>query len=129
MFQLDDLIEGLALNRLQKGTESLIRDIQFDSRKVDTGSLFVAIVGSQTDGHQYIQSALDQGARGIIFELLPQNIQVSDYPTVSFLKSENSAQSLGQLSANFYQHPSQEVKVVGVTGTNGKTTTATLLFR
>lgn len=99
--------------------------IVFDSRKVIANSLFVAVKGTVTDGHQYIQKAIELGATAILCEQLPENLQNG----VTYIQTQDSAEALGIAAANFYDNPSQHIKVVAVTGTNGKTTTATLLYR
>ncbi|MEM9931468.1 MAG: UDP-N-acetylmuramoyl-L-alanyl-D-glutamate--2,6-diaminopimelate ligase, partial [Bacteroidota bacterium] len=102
-----------------------ITGIEFDSRRVQAGSLFVAVRGTQTDGHQYIDKALAAGAVAIVAERKPETEE-----TVScWIKVSNSAEALGQLASAYHDHPSRDVKLVGVTGTNGKTTVATLLFQ
>ena len=83
------------------------------------------MTGTHSDGHQYIPLALEMGAVAVLCAVLP----VNPSPSVTWILSENSVADLGKVAANFYDHPSQKMKVVGVTGTNGKTTTATLLYR
>ncbi|MEG3047993.1 MAG: Mur ligase domain-containing protein, partial [Mucinivorans sp.] len=100
-----------------------ISSIAFDSRAVERGSLFVATRGTQVDGHDYIAKAIERGARVIVCETLPE-VQLSD---VEYIKVEDSHAALGELASAFYGNPSRKLKLVGVTGTNGKTTTATLL--
>ncbi|WP_025764143.1 UDP-N-acetylmuramoyl-L-alanyl-D-glutamate--2,6-diaminopimelate ligase [Dyadobacter tibetensis] len=108
------------------GSEEVIIDsIQLDSRKVVKGSLFVALRGTQTDGHQFIDKATQLGAAGILCETLPEIIN----PNVSYLLVKDSAEYMGYLAAEFYGHPSKKFKLVGVTGTNGKTSVATFLFQ
>ncbi|RMG82704.1 MAG: UDP-N-acetylmuramoyl-L-alanyl-D-glutamate--2,6-diaminopimelate ligase [Bacteroidetes bacterium] len=101
-----------------------IRQITFDSRDVGESDLFVALKGATTDGHLFIQKAIRQGARAIVCETLPAELT----PGVVFIKVPDSHLALGQMAANFYGHPSANLKLVGITGTNGKTTTATLLY-
>lgn len=101
-----------------------ISSIEFDSRKVTTGSLFVAICGTLTDGHKYIDKAIENGASVIVCEELPE-VQV---PNVEYLKVADSHKELALLASKFYGNPSHNLNIVGVTGTNGKTTTATLLY-
>lgn len=104
--------------------ELLIPSIQFDSRRVEQGAVFVAVKGTQTNGHQYIEKAIAQGASAIVLEEMP--IVLSE--EVVYVQVENSAEALGWMASNFYEQPSSKLKVVAVTGTNGKTTTATLLY-
>ena len=102
-----------------------ILDISFDSRKVDHGTLFFAVRGTQVDGHDYIDKAIEKGASAIVCEKLPR--KKSDQ--VTYVKVDNSAYVLGVAASNFFGNPSEKMKLVGVTGTNGKTTIATLLYR
>ena len=104
--------------------EQTVGDIAFDSRKVREGSLFVAVNGTQSDGHAYIGDALRAGAQVIVCQNLP-DIQ----PGITYIQVADSAQALGALCDAFYDHPSSHLQLIGVTGTNGKTTTATLLYK
>ncbi|GAA4468069.1 UDP-N-acetylmuramoyl-L-alanyl-D-glutamate--2,6-diaminopimelate ligase [Nibrella saemangeumensis] len=105
--------------------EAVINTITLDSRKVGPGSLFVAVRGTVTDGHKFIDTAVRQGASAILCEEMPAN----PAPAVAYVQVQDSAYTQGLTAANFYGHPSRKLKLVGVTGTNGKTSTATLLFR
>ena len=100
--------------------------ITADSRKVIPGALFVAVRGYASDGHNYIQSAIEKGATGIICEEIPQGINQEG---VQFEVVENSRRALALAADEFYDHPSGKLTLVGITGTNGKTTTVTLLYR
>lgn len=126
------LLSNLLLNieLLAKIGESdpQIKSITFDSREVTEGSLFVAVKGNLGDGHQYIGSAIERGAPVIVCEEIPADEVVKGFKGVIILTRE-SRRALAQISATFYNHPSKSLKVVGVTGTNGKTTIATLLFQ
>jgi UDP-N-acetylmuramoyl-L-alanyl-D-glutamate--2,6-diaminopimelate ligase len=102
-----------------------VSGIAFDSRKVGDGTLFVAVKGTLSDGHAFISRAIESGARVIVCETLPDTIHES----ITFITVKNSAQALGIIASNFHGNPSTKVKLIGVTGTNGKTTTATLLFQ
>ncbi|WP_109831841.1 UDP-N-acetylmuramoyl-L-alanyl-D-glutamate--2,6-diaminopimelate ligase [Reichenbachiella versicolor] len=102
-----------------------VKDICFDSRKVTEGSLFVAVKGTQVDGHKFIAQTIAQGAAAVICEDLPENLAES----VSYIQTNNSAEALGVIASNFYGNPSSKLRLVGVTGTNGKTTVVTLLHR
>ena len=125
MKYLSDIIEGLAFTELQGSADIEISAIVFDSRKVTPGSLFVAVKGTLVDGHDYIAQAISDGAVAVICEELPSRVTGE----VDFLMVANSAAALGLVSANFYDNPSAKLKLVGVTGTNGKTTIATLLYK
>ncbi|MCO5950085.1 UDP-N-acetylmuramoyl-L-alanyl-D-glutamate--2,6-diaminopimelate ligase [Mucilaginibacter flavidus] len=125
MRYLSDIIEGLAFTELQGSADVEITAIVFDSRKVVPGCMFVAVKGTVVDGHDYILQAIEQGAIAIICEELPSRVTGE----VDFLMVANSSVALAIVSANFYDNPSSQLKLVGVTGTNGKTTIATLLYK
>ncbi len=125
MRNLSDIIQGLPFTELQGSADVAISAVVFDSRKVVPGCLFVAVRGTVVDGHDYIDQAIKDGAAAIICEELPGHTAGE----VDFLMVANSAEALGIVSANFYDNPSKKLKLVGVTGTNGKTTVATLLYQ
>ena len=100
-----------------------IEKICFDSREVEKFSLFVAVTGTQVDGHKYIDKAIEDGAVSIVCEVLPENIVEG----VTYIRVQNSALAMGFIAANFFDNPSSEIKLVGITGTNGKTTTKELI--
>ena len=100
-----------------------ILDISFDSRKVSEGTMFFAVKGTQVDGHDYIDKAIEQGASAIVCEKMPRKKSGQ----VTYVKVDNSAYVLGVAASNFFGNPSEKLRLVGVTGTNGKTTIATLL--
>ena len=102
-----------------------VKSICFDSRHVKPGSLFVAVKGTTSDGHSFIEKAVNLGATVIVAERLPENI----LDKVTYVTVKNSAQALGIIASNFFGNPSQKIKLIGVTGTNGKTTVATLLYQ
>lgn len=102
-----------------------VSNIVFDSRKVDQGYAFVAVRGTQSDGHSFIPKAVESGAVAVVCEKLPEAINES----VTYVTVKNSGQALGVMASNFYGRPSEKLRLVGVTGTNGKTTTATLLYK
>ena len=125
MKKLKDILVGIS-GLVVTGDENIeISGIAFDSRKVMAGSLFVASSGTHADGHQYIASAIEKGATAVMCTAKPEN----PLPSVTWILSQDPAADLGKVAANYYDQPSQKMKVVGVTGTNGKTTTATLLYR
>lgn len=125
MRNLSDILQGLPFTELQGSADIAISAVVFDSRKVVPGCLFVAVRGTVVDGHNYIEQAIKDGAAAIICEELPGHT----VGEVNFLMVANSAEALGIVSANFYDNPSKKLKLVGVTGTNGKTTVATLLYQ
>lgn len=102
-----------------------VSSICFDSRKAAKGALFVAVKGSTSDGHDFIERALDLGADAVLCERLPASFRDG----VTYVAVKNSAVALGIVASNFFGNPSASMKIVGVTGTNGKTTVATLLFK
>jgi len=125
MKYLSDIIEGLAFTELQGSPDIEITAVVFDSRKVVPGCLFVAIKGTLSDGHDFVLQAIEQGAVAVICEVLPARVTVE----VDFLMVADSTVALGIVAANFYDNPSTKLKLVGITGTNGKTTIATLLYK
>ena len=125
MMILDKILEGIDVVSFSGDRKKIIEDIAFDSRSVRENSLFIAVRGTRTDGHDYISSALKSGASAVICENLPAETGKN----ISWIVTSDSAKALGQASSNFYGRPSASLKLVGVTGTNGKTTIATLLYR
>lgn len=106
-------------------TDREVEALAFDSRQVKPGTLFVAQRGTQTDGHNYIAKAIELGATAVVCETLPDRLNDS----VAYLQVADSNVALGMIADAFYGHPSRQLKLVGITGTNGKTTTVTLLHR
>ena len=123
--KLSRLIEKINVVELLGDASVEVSSIEFDSRKVKAGSLFVAQRGVHVDGHKFITKAEESGAAVIVCEELPAKLSEN----ISYVKITDSNQVLGELAAAFYDYPSQKMKVVGVTGTNGKTSIATLLHR
>lgn len=121
---LSDILYKAGIEEI-KGTSNLaISNICMDSRKAGIASLFVAVKGTQVDGHQFIDAVIESGAVAVVCEELPEELNEK----VTYVRVKSSAQALGVIASNFYDQPSSKLKLVGVTGTNGKTTTATLLF-
>lgn len=131
MKSLDILLKSLRSYELTGNPELNVSEILFDSRAVaaqegeNVTQLYVAQRGTQTDGHKYIPSAVAQGCRAVVCEELPETLD----ERVCYIKVPDSSVALGQLADSFYDHPSRRLKLVGITGTNGKTTTVTLLHR
>ncbi len=123
MKQLLDILKGLEIKETIGSLNKEISSVCFDSRTVNKNSLFVATKGTQVDGHQYIKTAIELGATAIVCEKLPKKLEKK----VSYLKVENSQFALGEIASLWYDEPSKKLKLIGVTGTNGKTTIATLL--
>jgi UDP-N-acetylmuramoyl-L-alanyl-D-glutamate--2,6-diaminopimelate ligase len=128
---LSTLLHGTQiLESVGKNTTKIeIREIQFDSRKVQAGDVFVAIKGTTSDGHDYIETAIKNGAVAVVYETLTNSINISLYHDITAIRVLDAAETLGKLAANYYQNPTNQVQLVGITGTNGKTTTATLLHQ
>ena len=122
---LTDILQNVILLSTVGKTEINIENIQFDSRKVTTGSAFVATKGTASDGHEYIPMAIEKGVTAIICEEMP----AVKNQAVTYIKVENSADALGKMASAWYGFPSSKMILVGVTGTNGKTTIATLLYQ
>ncbi len=125
MKALKDILYRVRLSDVNGDTSVPIEDITFDSREVKKGSLFIAVKGTQVDGHRFIPEALERGASAILSEEEWSSEAGSE--DVVRVKVHDSRASLGQVASNFYDEPSKQMTVVGVTGTNGKTTVATLL--
>lgn len=121
---LSDILYKVRLEEVLGSTHMAISSVAFDSRKVKKGSLFVATRGTASDGHHYIELAIEAGAIAVVCEEFPPNKKEN----VTYVKVADSSYSLGIIACNFYDNPSEKLKLVGVTGTNGKTTTVTLLF-
>lgn len=122
---LKDILTGIGMLETRGDLSVPVRQIQFDSRKVERGDLFVAVKGSHVDGHQFIGKAIEMGAAAVVCEDVPENFP----STVVLVKIENTQVNFGKIAASFYGNPSANLKVVGVTGTNGKTTIASLLYK
>jgi UDP-N-acetylmuramoyl-L-alanyl-D-glutamate--2,6-diaminopimelate ligase len=125
MAELKDILYKVSLTSTYGDMNLSVDSICFDSRLARPNALFVAVRGTQSDGHSYIAKAIGSGVRVIVCEKLPESITEN----VTFVTVKNSAQALGVIAANFCGNPSQQLKLTGVTGTNGKTTTATLLYQ
>ncbi len=125
MMQIEEIIKGIDVVSLTAEKSPVISNIEFDSRKVKSGSLFVAMKGYNSDGHGFIDAAVAAGASAVICETLPDNRDKS----ICWIKTGDSARALGFAASNYFGNPSSLLKLVGVTGTNGKTTIATLLYR
>ena len=123
--KIGELIQGIEVLRIVGDTEKEIADIQFDSRRVGEGSLFVAQVGTAADGHAYIAQCVAKGAVAVVLE---QEAYIKD-DGVCYILVKNSDEALGKMAHCWYGKPSASLRLVGVTGTNGKTTTATLLYK
>ena len=122
---LQDLLYKVSIRSIKGNTNIEISDLQIDSRKVIPGTCFMAVKGSKVDGHQFIETAIEKGATAIVCENLPADCNEN----ITYVQVENAAGAAAYISHNFYGEPSLKIKLVGVTGTNGKTTIATLLWK
>ncbi|MBG14838.1 MAG: UDP-N-acetylmuramoyl-L-alanyl-D-glutamate--2,6-diaminopimelate ligase [Crocinitomicaceae bacterium] len=121
---LKDLTYGINIKEIKGSTNVAVDQLAFDSRKVVKFTLFVAVKGTQVDGHEYIEAAISSGAVCVVCQKIPKKI----HKEVTYIVVQNSAKALGVLASNYYDNPSEKLKLIGVTGTNGKTTSVTLLF-
>ena len=122
---LQNLLAGVPISSIIGNTDIEISTIEFDSRKVTSGSLFVAQKGTQADGHEFISKVIEMGAAAILCQDVPNDLAEG----VAYVQVADSARAMGQMASNFYDNPSSKLKLVGVTGTNGKTSSVTLLFK
>ncbi len=125
MIQLKDILYKVTINKVIGNTSVAINNIEFDSRKVKLNDVFVAIKGTVSDGHDYIEKISNLGAIAIICEEIPKGI----INGITYVQVEDSQVALAIMAANYYENPSEEITLVGVTGTNGKTTITSLLFQ
>ncbi|HLN74939.1 MAG: UDP-N-acetylmuramoyl-L-alanyl-D-glutamate--2,6-diaminopimelate ligase [Methylococcaceae bacterium] len=125
MKSLKDILSGIEVLEIKGDSAVSIQNIQFDSRKVATGDLFVAVKGSHVDGHLFIEKAVEKGAVAVVCEEIPADITSS----VVWVRIANTQKMFGVMASTYYGNPTKNLKVVGVTGTNGKTTIATLLYK
>jgi UDP-N-acetylmuramoyl-L-alanyl-D-glutamate--2,6-diaminopimelate ligase len=125
MKTLKDILYKVAITEVIGDTSMLISQINFDSRKIASSHLFVATKGVSVDGHNFINKAIELGATAIVCEELPENIN----DNITYIKVKDSAYALGIIASNFYDNPSEKLKLVGVTGTNGKTSIVTILYK
>ena len=119
-----ELITGIKTIAVVGDQNAQVTDIQLDSRKVSAGCLFVAMRGTTVDGHQFISKAIELGAAAVLCEVLPEQT----VNTVTYVQVADCEDVVGPVATRFFGDPSGKVKLVGVTGTNGKTTIATLLY-
>jgi UDP-N-acetylmuramoyl-L-alanyl-D-glutamate--2,6-diaminopimelate ligase len=124
MTALQDILNKVNIIDSKGSLSRAINSLQFDSRKVGKDDIFVAVKGTQVDGHRFIESCIEQGASVIVCEDYPESIN----PDASYIRVADSARALGIMASNFYGNPSSDLKLVGITGTNGKTSTVTMLF-
>ena len=123
--QLKDILYKVRLQSVSGSTDVNVASLCIDSRKVTAGACFIAIVGVAADGHQFIDIAIEKGATSIVCQIMPAVFQAG----VTYLQVQNTNEAVAWMSHHFYGEPSTKVKLIGVTGTNGKTTIATLLYK
>ncbi|MCA1741394.1 MAG: Mur ligase domain-containing protein, partial [Bacteroidales bacterium] len=124
MRELENILKELKVTSIYGDEKKLITGVTADSREVQPGSLFIAVRGTRSDGHAFIGTAVESGATAVICEALPEKL----YEGLTMIVVEDSAAATGLAASAFYDHPSRKLKLTGVTGTNGKTTIATLLY-
>lgn len=125
MINLKDILYKVAIDKVIGSTSVAIGTVEFDSRKVGLNDVFVAVKGTLSDGHDYIKKASDQGVIAVVCEVIPKNI----INGITYIQTKDSHKALAIMAANFYENPSEDLKLIGVTGTNGKTTITSLLFQ
>jgi UDP-N-acetylmuramoyl-L-alanyl-D-glutamate--2,6-diaminopimelate ligase len=121
---LKEIIYKAGIESVTGSTEIPVSMVTFYSAKVIDSSLFIAVKGTNTDGHKFINDAIEKGAKSVICETLPEKLREN----VTYVKVKDSTLALAQIAVNYYNNPSEKIKLIGITGTNGKTTIATLLF-
>jgi len=124
MKNLKDILYKTPIEAINGSTDITVGKIEFDSRKVSEGDVFVAIKGTLADGHNYIKKSIEQGAMAIVCEDFPEEIKTG----ITYVQVADTQKALAFMASNYYDNPSEKLKLVGVTGTNGKTTVATLLY-
>jgi UDP-N-acetylmuramoyl-L-alanyl-D-glutamate--2,6-diaminopimelate ligase len=125
MTELKDILYKVTINAVVGSTSVQVYAIDFDSRNITKNDIFVAIKGTVSDGHQFIDTAIEKGAIAIVCETLPANLQNG----ITYIEVESASKAMAFMASNYYKNPSENLKLVGVTGTNGKTTVATLLYQ
>ncbi len=123
--KLNDLLKNIKPLNIVGNTDKDIKGINIDSRKIEQGHLFVAMKGTQTDGHKFIEKAIELGASAVLLEDMPAETAEKN---VTYIQVKSTEDAVGKVATTFYGDPSHQLKLVGVTGTNGKTTVATLLY-
>ena len=122
---LQEILYKVAIRSVHGNLHVNVKDLQLDSRAVEKGALFIAVKGTHVDGHQFIPAVAAKKPAAIICERMPEKIEDG----ITYIQVENSAIAAGLLAHNFFGQPSEKIKLIGITGTNGKTTIATLLFK
>ncbi len=125
MKKLNEIVKNVKTKKVIGEPDKPIGAVHFDSREVTKGSLFVAIKGLTVDGHKFIENAVKKGASAILCENIPENKQNE----ITYIQTQDTSEALGLAAAEFFDRPSEKLQLIGITGTNGKTTTATLLYQ
>jgi len=125
LINLKDILWKVAIEAVHGSTDVAIEKMEFDSRKVSENDVFIAIRGSISDGHEFIETAINKGAITIICDVFPEIIVTG----VTYIKVNDTNKAMAFMAANYFNNPSQKLKLIGITGTNGKTTIASLLFQ
>ncbi|MDG2498099.1 MAG: UDP-N-acetylmuramoyl-L-alanyl-D-glutamate--2,6-diaminopimelate ligase [Flavobacteriaceae bacterium] len=124
MRNLKHILQNVSIESVIGSLDRSISSLHYDSRTVESGTVFVAIKGGVFDGHSFISKAIDQGAVVVVCETIPEILDTK----ITYIKVNNTARALALIASNYYQNPSKNLKLIGITGTNGKTTVATLLY-
>jgi UDP-N-acetylmuramoyl-L-alanyl-D-glutamate--2,6-diaminopimelate ligase len=122
---LKDIIYKVAIESVKGSTDIAIHKMDFDSRKISENDVFVAIRGTISNGHDFIETAISNGAIAVVCDTLPETLRTG----ITYIQVKDTNKALAFMAANFYDNPSEKLKLVGITGTNGKTTIASLLFQ
>lgn len=125
MKKLQDILYKVRLMEVHGSTDVEVKDVQIDSRNVKEGTVFIAINGEKTDGHKFIDKAIESGASAVVCEVFPKHL----INGVTYVQVNNTHEAVAYMAHNFYDEPSAKIKLIGITGTNGKTTIATVLFK
>ena len=124
MKQIQELIKATQVLRVEGNSDTRVSRLAYDSRRIAPGDCFFAVSGTQSDGHAYIDAAVAAGAVAVVCQRLPEHLA----PSVCYVVVADTNAAMADMAAAFYGDPSRQLKLVGITGTNGKTTTVTLLY-
>jgi len=122
--KLNDILHGVTITKIIGPTNCIINNISFDSRTCEEHGLFIAVKGTQVDGHKFINTAIKNNISAIVCEILPENIKHE----ITYIQTNNSRKALSIIASNYNNNPSEKLNLIGITGTNGKTSTVTFLY-